>query len=619
MAGNSLDQALQLLDRRFGLVAVHKGLLPRHALKRIQREYAARIKEGTPVSLWELIHTEGFVSEAEMAHVLPAATSRREAGGALEPAEQANAPGAAGEPKALETGISLEVSKDKVRACIKAKAGGLAGLTLDELKMFLEAHEITHGVVEDHLLTQFIEADAPGAELIVAQGTAPVPGQPDDLICHFDTNPHRIGTLLEDGTMDWKDRGEIPQAADGDLVAEIVPGRPGKPGEDVHGRVVLPEERKKLRVRAGKGASFDEEGSKIYASRDGQPYLSLENQITVLPVLKIQGDVGIETGHVEFDGHVEIPGTVQPGYRIRAESLAASEIHSEDVIVEGDVVVRGGIYGARIKAGGNLKAHHVNRSDLLVQGDIVIKRELVDTKAQAGGRVLLDGGVILSSEVSAAKGIGCGSVGAENANDSLLQVGKDPWLKEAVAERRAQLKEHTERCEELAKQLEALKIKRDSVSTELGEVAQVQDKKMVVRRELQEKIKKEQRKPTAKEQVLIKTLGREMEKIDEEVARLMDEEERIDSERAAVDEETTTCAEACERLKLEVDSLSRAAKADPSHTQIKITGQIFENTDIKGFHAKLRIRETLSRCVISEKLDTDPTTSRKWYMNIAPL
>jgi uncharacterized protein (DUF342 family) len=244
---------------------------------------------------------------------------------------------------------------------------------------------------------------------------------------------------------------------------------------------------------------------------------------------------------------------------------------------------------------------------------------LVDTKAQAGGRILLDGGVILSSEVSAAKGIGCGSVGAENANDSLLQVGKDPWLKEAVAERRAQLKEHTERCEELAKQLEALKIKRDSVSTELGEVAQVQDKKMVVRRELQEKIKKEQRKPTAKEQVLIKTLGREMEKIDEEVARLMDEEERIDSERAAVDEETTTCAEACERLKLEVDSLSRAAKADPSHTQIKITGQIFENTDIKGFHAKLRIRETLSRCVISEKLDTDPTTSRKWYMNIAPL
>jgi uncharacterized protein (DUF342 family) len=419
--------------------------------------------------------------------------------------------------------------------------------------------------------------------------------------------------------MDWKDRGEIPQASEGDLVAEIVAGQPGTPGVDVHGHVVAPEENKKLRVRAGKGASFDEGGTKIYATRDGQPYLSLENQITVLPVLKIKADVGIETGHVEFDGHVEIPGTVQPGYRVRADSLAANEIHSEDVVVEGDVIVRGGIYGARIKAGGNLKAHHVNRSDLLVQGDIVLKRELVDTKAQAGGRVLLDGGVILSSEVSAAKGINCGSVGAEGANDSFLQVGKDPWLKEAIAERRGQLQEYNERQNELAKQLEALKTKRDSTSTELGEVAQVQDKKMVARRELLEKIQKEKRKPTAKEQVLIKTLGREMEKIDDQVARLMEQEERIDGEVAAAEEEASGCAEACDRLKMEVDSLTRASKADPSHTQIKISGQIFENTDIKGFHAKLRIKETLSRCVISEKLDTDPATSRKWYMNISPL
>ncbi|MEJ2641575.1 MAG: FapA family protein [Desulfosarcinaceae bacterium] len=620
MATDSLDQALELLDRRFGLVAVHKGLVPRQAFKRLMREYATRSEDGTPVSVWDLLHEEGFITEAEMANVLPAAIrQRRKSEGSSGPQEKANAPGSVGAPETPESGISLEVSEDKMRARIMTKAGGLDGLTLDELKLFLEAHEITHGVVDDDLLTDFIKADAPGAELIVAQGKDPVPGQPDELQCHFDTNPHRIGTLLEDGTMDWKDRGEIPQASEGDLVAEILPGQPGQPGEDVHGRVVLPEEPKKLRVRAGKGASFDEGGSRIHATRDGQPYLSLENQVTVLPVLKIKADVGIETGHVEFEGHVEIPGTVQPGYRVRAESLTASEIHSEDVIVAGDVIVRGGIYGARIKASGNLKAHHVNSSDLLVQGDIAIKRELVDTKAQAGGRVLLDGGVILSSEVSAAKGISCGSVGAENANVSFLQVGKDPWIKEAIAERRGQLQEHKARREELAKQLEALKTERDSVSTELGEVAQVQDKKMVARRELQEKIKKEKRKPTAKEQVLIKTLGREMEKIDAQVARLMEAEERIDGEVAAVEEAAGACAEACERLKMEVDSLTRAAKADPSHTQIKVSGQIFENTDIKGFYAKLRVKETISRCVISEKLDTDPTTSRKWYMNIAPL
>jgi uncharacterized protein len=620
MTSNALDQALELLDRRFGLVAVHKGLVPRQTLKRLLREYAARRKQDAAVSIWDLLREEGFVSEVEMANLLPAVAGRCQSPDQVSTQQgRADAPGAANQPAAVETGVSLSVSEDHMCASIKAKAGGLAGLTLDELKMFLEAYEITHGVVDDERLCEYITADTPGSELIVARGTAPQPGQPDKLECYFDTNPHRIGTLLDDGTMDWKDRGEIPQASEGDLLAEILPGQPGKPGEDVHGHVVLPEEHRKLRVRAGKGASFDEEGTKIYAARDGQPYLSLENQITVLPVLKIKGDVGIETGHVEYDGHVEIPGAVQPGYRVRAESLAAGEIHSEDVVVEGDVIVRGGIYGARIKAGGNLKAHHVNGSDLLVQGDVIIKRELVDTKTQAGGRVLLDGGVILSSEVSAAKGINCGSIGAENANVSFLQVGKDPWIKEAIAERRGERQAQIERRETLTEKIEALKAQRDSVSTELGNVAQVQDRKMVAQRELQELIQKENRKPTAKEQVLIKTLGREMEKIDEQVARLMIEDERLGGELADAEKEAAACTEICERLKMEIDSLTRAAKADPSHTQIKISGQIFENTDIKGFHAKLRIKETISRCVISEKLDTDPTTSRKWYMNIAPL
>jgi uncharacterized protein (DUF342 family) len=627
MGTNSLDQALALLDRRYGLVAVHKGLVPRQSLKRILREYSARSKAGKPVSVWELMQKEGFLSEAEIKKVMPVVDQAvRESTPAQAPdgerpadlSESRKVPAGA-TPKAVETGIELTVREDKMTASINAKPGGLGELSLDELKEFLVAHEVCHGLVSDEELAAFLAANAPGSEMIVAHGTLPKTGQPDELQCQFETDPHRIGTLLDDGTMDWKDRGEIPQASEGDLLAEIKPGRPGRPGVDVHGHVVAPEELKKMRVRAGKGAAFDEEGTSVFATRDGQPYLSLENQISVMPVLKIKGDVGIETGHVEYDGHVEVPGTVQTGYRVRAESLAAGEIHSDDVVVTGDILVRGGIYGARIKAGGNLKAHHVNRSDLLVQGDIVIKKELVESKARAGGRCLLDGGVILSSEVAAAKGISSGSIGAESANDSFLQVGKDPWIKEAIAERRGQLQESTERKAELANKIEPLKTARENVGTELGEIAQVQDKKMVARRELQELIKKEKRKPTAKELVQIKTLGREVDKIDLEVARLMEEEERIDAELVASKQAEVDCFEACERLKLEIDSLTAAAKTNPSYTQIKITGKIFESTDIQGFHAKLRIKETISRCVISEKLDTDPNSSRKWYMAINPL
>jgi uncharacterized protein len=633
MQTDPLDHALELLERRYGLVAVHKGLVPRQTLKRVLREHSAATKEGASLSVWDLLRNEGFMTDAEMGKVLPATVSAasveekqttdlkdtQSTGKETDSSKNAKAALERVAPVRRETGFALTVAPDDMTALIQVKAGGLDGNTLDELKGVLAEHEITHGVVADEILTEFIAANTPGAELVVAKGTLPKQGQPDQLLCHFDTDPHRIGTLLEDGTMDWKDRGEIPQASEGDLLAEIKAGKPGKTGVDVHSLVVAPEEIKKLRVRAGKGARFDEDGTKIYAARDGQPYLSLENQVTVLPVLKIQGDVGIETGHVQFDGHVEVPGSVQVGYKVRAESLAANEIHSDDVEVCGDVNVRGGVYGARIKAGGNFKAHHVNRSFLLVQGDIAIKKELVDSKAEAGGRCMVDCGVILSSEVSAAKGISSGDIGSETAKDCFLQVGKDPWIKEAIAERRNLLKENEASREDLEKKIEVLVTRGDSVTTELGEIAQVQDKNMVAQREMQEKIKKEKRLPTAKEQVLIKTCARKVAEIDETVARLMGEEEEIEAQLSRCKADSKTSKDEIERLNLEINSLTAAAKANPSHTQIRITGRIYEHTDIKGFHAHLVMKETISRCVISEKLDSDPNSDRKWYMAISSL
>ena len=63
MGTKTLDQALELLDRRFGLVAVHKGLVPRKTFNRILREYAARSKSGESVSVWDLMREEGVLTE----------------------------------------------------------------------------------------------------------------------------------------------------------------------------------------------------------------------------------------------------------------------------------------------------------------------------------------------------------------------------------------------------------------------------------------------------------------------------------------------------------------------------------------------------------------------------
>jgi hypothetical protein len=72
----------------------------------------------------------------------------------------------------------------------------------------------------------------------IATGTDPIPDTPPQIKYHFDTDPLKIGTLTEDGLMDWKDRGKLPQVKEGDLLAEKIPGPKGKEGMDVYGKKI---------------------------------------------------------------------------------------------------------------------------------------------------------------------------------------------------------------------------------------------------------------------------------------------------------------------------------------------------------------------------------------------
>jgi uncharacterized protein (DUF342 family) len=85
------------------------------------------------------------------------------------------------------------------------------------------------------------------------------------MIYYFDTNPMRIGTLLEDGSMDWKNRGEIPQVRTGELLAEKVGGDPGRPGMNVLGQEIAPPRIKDPSLKFGKGAQRSEDGTQILA------------------------------------------------------------------------------------------------------------------------------------------------------------------------------------------------------------------------------------------------------------------------------------------------------------------------------------------------------------------
>jgi uncharacterized protein (DUF342 family) len=74
----------------------------------------------------------------------------------------------------------------------------------------------------------------------------------------------------------------------------------GKPGTDVFGNAVAPPVPKEIPMSSGKGATLSEDGLKAYAESDGIPYVSLNNEISLLSELTISRDVDHTVGDIHF-------------------------------------------------------------------------------------------------------------------------------------------------------------------------------------------------------------------------------------------------------------------------------------------------------------------------------
>ena len=166
------------------------------------------------------------------------------------------------------------------------------------------------------------------------------PGRPPKIKYHFETDPLKACTIDECGRIDFKNRGTIPQVEAGDIIAEIIPPVEGVAGKDIYGNPIPPPRYDAVMVSSGTGVQRSENDPlKFVAQKKGRPEVLDNGMLRISNVLSIPGDIGLKTGHVEFDGHIEVADSVQEGYRVKGKSLTADEILHADVSVEGDIIV----------------------------------------------------------------------------------------------------------------------------------------------------------------------------------------------------------------------------------------------------------------------------------------
>lgn len=295
--------------------------------------------------------------------------------------------------------IDIQISKDKMTASIFVYDPlEIAEANQEHFKAkvqeLLKEHKISHGIKE----IEFDQIQI-GKPYIIAEGTPPKKGE-DAKIKYLEI-PERKPVIREDGRADYFDMNFIFEIKKDDWLGEKIPPTEGVNGTNIYGELIPASPGRDLPIKYDRKSAYEveEDGKIVIRAKETGVVEQRKDLLVINRHLPINGNVGVETGNIKFDGSVSVKGTVQPGFTIVAGgdiSIEAAEGVTDAKLIksiDGDVYIRGGIFGlgrTKVEAGGNIFVKHVNEANLFAKKDIVIGVYAIGSNLKADGKILVD-------------------------------------------------------------------------------------------------------------------------------------------------------------------------------------------------------------------------------------
>lgn len=277
--------------------------------------------------------------------------------------------------------MELEISSDKMEAFITIyESHNFIQDNLESLQMnvqkLLEDNQIVYGHQPYDL-----HAIKTGKSYIIAKGLPSQKGA--DAKITYLQQAEKTPVINEDGKADYFDMNFIVEINEGSWLGEKIPAGQGIAGRNILGESVpaLMGDDFPLKYDTKSAYEVEEDGKTILRSKTKGVIGEVNGALTVQKHLVIDGDVGLETGNLAFDGSIQIRGTVMSGYSVVSSgdiSIESNEgVHSAELIksTEGDVFIKGGIFGkgvTKVEAHHNIFVKHANECTLEAKDTIHI-------------------------------------------------------------------------------------------------------------------------------------------------------------------------------------------------------------------------------------------------------
>lgn len=359
--------------------------------------------------------------------------------------------------------IAVKISDDYYKAYLSIEFNSNVSVKSEEIIKLLKDKNIIFGL-KYNIIDEICKNSKTVFNELIAEGLPHENGL-DAKIDFTVSKEHRAKPqLLEDGRVDFKNMGFVEAVKAGDVLAIKTPATKGKNGTTVTGKVIRAKDGKEAVFKIGKNMRLSADGLQAIAEVDGT-ILFDNDKISVIQMLEIKGDVGVETGNINFQGQVIINGNVTSGYSIECDGdlVINGVVEGATLRTNGNLVISRGIQGhdnANIYCEGNLTSNFINSATVFSRGDIETGA-IMNSIVKSDGKITVKGkkGLIVGGDITSKSDIEANVVGSEMGIITSIKLGVDIEVIEELKALTTEVKEKMEMHDKLDKSIKLLKVK----------------------------------------------------------------------------------------------------------------------------------------------------------------
>lgn len=370
--------------------------------------------------------------------------------------------------------LNYSVTEDKMQAFVTMSKPSYGGreMDLNDIKELLENSGIVYGIQEENI-KKSVEEGSFNIPILAAEGKHPVNGSNAKIEFLVNVNKKIIPKFIgEEESIDYKDLSIVENVEEGQKLAEIIEASEGEEGITVYGDKIETKVGKDIDTKEilGGNVKMSEDNKFILASISGQVVLK-GKLLSVEPIFEVAGDVGPETGNINFIGSVLVKGSVSDNYSIKAEGNIDIQgtVGKCDLEAKGNIMVKLGIQGNEnsfVKAGGDVIAKFIQFSNIEAGNNVVVTEAILNSNIDADNRIILIGKRASASggRLRALTEVNGKVLGSQAGSKTLIETGVSPAKRRAVdsmEKEKAELDIAIEELERGIKSLEqAAKVKK---------------------------------------------------------------------------------------------------------------------------------------------------------------